>query len=193
VTPANGLRVSFLAKALPEARFLVLRRDGTATLASLLDAWRSRAFVTRTESPNPLVPEWSFAAPPGWQNLAPDSLAELVVHQWAAIWDAILDDLDGLPLERWAVLGFRELTLDPRAVLHSLVGWLGQGWVNRNRGSEDPAGLPLSPHALGAPPPRGDAARSPDELGPFREQIQRRQDDVDLRLAPGRLDQAETR
>ena len=50
-TPKNALRIPFLARAFPDARFVFLYRDPRETVSSMLDAWRSERFVTYRDLP----------------------------------------------------------------------------------------------------------------------------------------------
>ena len=45
-TPKNALRIPFLAALYPDALFIHLVRDPKENIASIIDAWRSRRFVT---------------------------------------------------------------------------------------------------------------------------------------------------
>ena len=63
-TPKNALRVPFLAAAFPDATFVSLYRDPRETLSSMLDAWRSRQFVTYPDLPGWTGPPWSLLLTP---------------------------------------------------------------------------------------------------------------------------------
>ena len=52
-TPKNALRIPFILKAFPDARFIFLFRDPRQNISSLLDSWRSRRYVTY-----PRLPGW---------------------------------------------------------------------------------------------------------------------------------------
>lgn len=144
-TPKNSLRVAFLKAAFPDARFIFLFRDERATQGSMLDAWRSGRFVTYPELPGWSGPPWSLALTPGWQTVqAP--LEAIVAQQWAALVDRLLDDLQALPADDWAIVSYDQLVRDPQGEAARLCAFIGVPWDR-----ELPATLPDSRHTLTPP------------------------------------------
>ena len=84
-TPKNSLRVPFLAKAFPKARFLFLRRDARQTLSSMIEAWQSGNFRTYPRLPDWSGLPWSLLLTPGWQELRGRPLEEIVAHRSALL------------------------------------------------------------------------------------------------------------
>lgn len=104
-TPKNALRIPFILKAFPDARFIFLFRDARQNLSSLMDSWRSQRYVTYPGLPGWSAElRWSHLLIPGWQDLVGSSLAETVARQWLVTNQTILDDLRQLPQERWCVV-----------------------------------------------------------------------------------------
>lgn len=138
-TPKNALRVPFLAKVFPEARFVFLQRDARQVLSSMIEAWQSGRFGTYPGLPDwPSLP-WSLLLVPGWRELKGRALPEIVAAQWARTMTILLDDLEALPPERVSVVRYDALQRAPQPTLAGLCDALGLGW-DRNAGSE----LPLS-------------------------------------------------
>lgn len=146
-TPKNALRIPFLAKVFPEARFIFLYRDPRQVLSSMMEAWESGRFVTY-----PGLPGWTGARPwsllltPGWRDLANLPLERIVAAQWAAAMQVLLDDLEALPADRWTTARYDALKADPNAEVMRLCQATELEW-DRTLGSE----LPLARHTVSKP------------------------------------------
>jgi hypothetical protein len=68
-TPENSVRAPFLLATFPDARFIVLLRDGRATVSSLHQAWSHDGFVNLVSLPGGWPGGWHFLLPPGWRDL----------------------------------------------------------------------------------------------------------------------------
>lgn len=145
-TPKNALRVPFFDAAWPDAVFVYLYRDPRATLASMIEAWRSGAFRTYPDLPGWTGLPWSLLLVPGWERFIGRPLPEVVAHQWAATTELLLDDLEALPPERVHALAYADFLAAPQAVVARLAAALGLGW-DRVLGPR----LPLSVTTVSAP------------------------------------------
>jgi len=76
--PRNSLRIGYLRRAFPDARFIHVIRDGRAVVSSIL------VQIGRRER-RQKRPMGGFAKPPGWRALLRDDLAEQTALQWQAI------------------------------------------------------------------------------------------------------------
>ncbi len=160
-TPKNSLRVRFLNAAFPGARFVYLYREPRETLSSMLDAWKSRRFVTYPQLPGWPGPPWSLLLVPGWTELAGVPLADLVVEQWATATRLLLDDLDRLDPDQWCVASYDRLVDDPQGEVTRLCRFLDLDWDH-----ELTAPLPPARHTLTPPDPDKWRKNMP-ELAPF--------------------------
>lgn len=147
-TPKNSLRIPFLLKAFPEARFVFLYRDPCQVLASMMEAWLSGRFKTYVGLPGWPLPYWALLLTPGWQALAGKPLADIVAGQWQAATTALLDDLAQLPPGRCQTIRYGDLIADPSAQIGRLCPGLGLGW---DRPIDGP--LPLARHTVSRPDP----------------------------------------
>jgi uncharacterized protein (TIGR03032 family) len=86
-----------------------------------------------------------------------------VARQWESATSALLDDLESLAPERWAVVGYRELVDNPQKEVKRLCEFAGIEW---DRQLTSP--LPLSKHTL-TPPDAAKVARNAPELEPVLE------------------------
>jgi hypothetical protein len=152
-TPKNALRIPFILKAFPDARFIFLFRDARQNISSLLDSWRSQQYVTYERLPGWTSPErWSHLLVPGWQKHIDSSLAETVAQQWQVTNQTILDDLQQLPPERWCTIEYESLISDTMNQLRRLCEFSQIVFGPR---MVEVASRPLLPskHTLSAPHP----------------------------------------
>ncbi|MCE3285075.1 MAG: hypothetical protein K0R70_1331 [Steroidobacteraceae bacterium] len=145
-TPKNSLRVPFLARAFPEARFLYLHRDPREVLSSMIEAWESERFRTYPHLPGWSGPAWSMVLVPGWRELVGRPLHEIVAHQWAATTAMLLDDLGALPPERRLLVRYDTFLANPEAEVRRLCGELELAWDMTLTGD-----LPLSRFTVSKP------------------------------------------
>lgn len=127
-TPRNALRVPFLAKVFPRARFVYLYRSAAETIASMLEGWRSGYYVSYPELPGWVGPAWSFLLVPTWRQLIGRSLVEVAARQWAITTKTLLDDLEVLQPHRWLVTRYDNLVANPAAEITRLCRALDLAW-----------------------------------------------------------------
>ncbi len=147
-TPKNALRIPFLRRVFPEARFIFLHRDPREVIASMIDAWQSGQFRTYPQLPDWSGPDWSLLLVPGWRELRGRPLPEIVAHQWEAVTSSLLDDLGEVPADRRSLIRHDAFVADPQTEVKRLCDELDLRWD-----VELPAELPLSRHTLTAPVP----------------------------------------
>lgn len=148
-TPKNAMRIPFLAKAFPDARFIYLYREPAENLGSIIDAWKSGRFVTYRDLPDWEGAPWSLLLVPGWRALRGKSIPEIALHQWVSANRQILDDLAQIPADRWTAVEYSEAATQPQAVAKRLAQFAGWEW---DQEINEP--LPLSRHTL-TPPAQG--------------------------------------
>jgi hypothetical protein len=151
-TCANALRVAFVDRVLPEARFVAIERDGYDVVASALRRWhaplnlqytaRKARFVPATD-----LPAWTWrflqlrlermsgsnAAPPSWgpcftgmqTALRTQSLPRVAALQWARCITRSRADLSVLAAERVHRLDYEDLVAQPHIEIARLLDWCG--------------------------------------------------------------------
>jgi uncharacterized protein (TIGR03032 family) len=160
-TPKNALRIPFLAKAFPDARFIYLYRDPAPNISSIIDAWRSERFVTYPELPDWNGPKWSLLLIPGWRELNGKPLAEIATQQWVTANQTILDELGQIPADRWCTASYDEILANPQALAQRLCDFAHVGWDQNIKEK-----LPESKHTL-TPPDPDKWRRNEAEMAPF--------------------------
>lgn len=158
-TPKNALRVPFLLQVFPDARFIFLQREPRANLSSMMQAWRTRGWVTYRQLAGWNGP-WSLLLPPGYERLQDRPLEEIVAFQWQAANETILDDLRGVPRDRWTTVRYEDLIRDPGPEVARLLEFAGLS-MDPRLAEYLSKPLPLSRHTKTAPHPdkwRQDAA-----------------------------------
>ncbi len=158
-TPKNALRVPFLLQVFPDARFIFLHREPRANLGSMMEAWRSKGWVTYGKLAGWNGP-WSMLLPPGYERLRDRPLEEVAAFQWQAANETILDDLRSVPRDRWTTVRYEEFIRDPKSEVSKLLDFAGLSMDARfDEYLSKP--LPLSRHTKTPPAPdkwRQDAA-----------------------------------
>jgi hypothetical protein len=151
-TCANSLRVAFVDRILPEARFLFLVRDGRDATASAMRLWRAgidigylarkARFVPGTDLPyyalrfvthrmrqaisrERRLPTWGPRFPGLDTRLREDGLAVACAAQWSRCVGRAHAELAALPQERVLRLRYESFVEDPGAELVRIAGWLG--------------------------------------------------------------------
>ena len=154
-TCANCLRVPFVDALVPEARYLVLVRDGRDAVASALRRWRDPSaapayfarklrFVAKTDLPRVLGAallrrlrgrlggrdhRWATWGPVFPELLAAQragrSTPELCALQWSRCVEASLADLGRLDGDRVLPVGYERFVAEPAAGLARIVRFLG--------------------------------------------------------------------
>ncbi len=127
-TPANALRVPFLATVFPQSVFVYVYRDPRESLAGMIEGWESRRHVTHPELPGWEGVPWSYPLVPEWRNLKGAALPEICIHQWSMTTRILLGDLDRLPPDRWCVSDFGALRRDPETELRRVCEFTGLEW-----------------------------------------------------------------
>jgi hypothetical protein len=150
-TPKNALRIPFLDRIFPDARFIVLWRDPRENLGSIIDAWRSGQWKTYNGLPGFDGP-WSLLLPPGWRAMNGRPLEEIAAFQWDSTYRIVLDDLGALPRERWTSLSYGELIGDTAATIRHLCEF-ARIEFDQSLAQHVTRPLPLSRYTLAPPAP----------------------------------------
>lgn len=146
-TPKNALRIGFLEKVFPAARYVYLVRDPRENISSIIDAWRSGRFVTYPNLPGWTGPPWSLLLIPDRDALPADDIATIAARQWQVAHEAMLDRFEQLPAARVVALRYESLRADPAAALRGLCRSLDIAMPDLDDE------LPLSRHTLTRPDP----------------------------------------
>jgi hypothetical protein len=118
-TCINVMRVAYLHRLFPQARFVYIHRDGRDNVASLMDGWQHNGHFALAKLLGPLpcavnigggaFRDWSFLLPPGWRAYNDAPLEEVCAYQWVMANRLALDALAKLPAEQWIRLRYEDL------------------------------------------------------------------------------------
>ena len=172
-TCANSLRVPFVAKALPDARYVFIVRDGYDAAASAQKRWHAKAefgylLAKARWTPPSDLPRygWRFLRNrwhklisaekrlaywgPSLDNmqdlLAAHPVDEVCALQWRACVEASLDDFDNIAHDRVHRIRYEEVVADPAAALEGLSAFAG---VRTPDLSNHTAFTDISPRSVG--------------------------------------------
>lgn len=121
-TCINTMRVGYLHRLFPHARFVFIHRDGRDNVSSMMDGWR----YGRTDggfglekffgpSPVPVAinggefREWHFFLPPGWRAYNQASLEEVCAFQWMSANRLALEGKASVPEAQWIQVRYEDL------------------------------------------------------------------------------------
>ena len=128
-TPRNALRVPFIDKVFPDARYVFLQRDGRDNINSLINAWRTSRYRTY-ELPQPhSIPGadprwWKFTLYPGWQDDSRGPLEVVCAKQWKLSYDHALEGLKNVPAQRQLTVRYEGLADHPEDEVGRIMGFL---------------------------------------------------------------------
>ena len=118
-TCINAMRVPYLHRLFPQARFVYIHRDGRDNVSSLMDGWLHNGHFGLGKLLGPLpcavnidggaFKEWSFFLPPGWRDYNAAPLEEVCAHQWLMANRLALDALRQIPAEQWIRLRYEDI------------------------------------------------------------------------------------
>jgi hypothetical protein len=145
-TPSNTLRVSFVHAVFPEAKILLVLRDGRGVIRSTGEVMRHGGRWDKIVERARQVPVWEWPAylrrdagmvgrmllrrplgfwgarPPDWRAWVREDRPEVVLaKQWAACINRALDDAAGLGAESLLTFRFEEMAADPRGTMSRIV------------------------------------------------------------------------
>lgn len=145
-TCINTLRVGYLHKLFPNAKFVFIQRDGRDNISSMIDGWR----LGRTDggfglekffgpSPAPVAinggefREWHFFLPPAWRDYNHASLEEVCAFQWMSANRLALDAARSLPAEQWIRVRYEDIFERPVEMFQDVFRRLGVPFDARMR------------------------------------------------------------
>jgi len=153
-TPKNALRIPFLAKMYPDAKFVYLVREPVANIASIMDAWLSGRFVTYPRLPG-WRGDWSLLLPPQWQSQRDKPLGSVAAFQWSQAHHHVINALNDVPVERVCTLHYQALIDDPNTQCNRIFEFTELDEYRVANGTQENdkhiEGLPLSRFTLTAP------------------------------------------
>lgn len=117
-TPANSLRIPFLARLFPEARFVFLIRRAEDVISSLMEGWK---YWSRTGTGPWRFGNWHYLVPPGWQGYTERPLEEICAFQWVESNRIAWEDLNRHCSDRFILVRHEDAMADPYSVYREIL------------------------------------------------------------------------
>jgi hypothetical protein len=137
-TCINTMRIGYLHRLFPKAKFVFIYRDGRDNVSSMMDGWRHGRidggfglekffgrFPEKIAIDGGEFSEWHFFLPPGWRAYNAATLEEVCAFQWVSANALALDARSAIPDEQWIELRYEDLFLRPVAMFQVLFERLG--------------------------------------------------------------------
>lgn len=126
-TPRNILKLPYLSALFPDAVFILIKRDGRATVSSIIEGWTVRHGIAY-RLPVPLNLEeykgrmWSYLLPEGWRALVGTTIATVAATQYASAYNTALADLERLGARHQIVeVAYEDLVAESPTVANRLL------------------------------------------------------------------------
>ena len=129
-TPSNSLRVPYLAKLFPDAKWLFLVRRGEDVVSSLMEGWKNWS----RSGDHWHYTRWHYLVPPGWRDYTTRNLQEICAFQWVESNRMTWEDLNTHLPGRFLMLRHEDLMADPNAAYRRIREYCGlrpSGWFDR--------------------------------------------------------------
>ena len=134
-TCINVMRIPYLNRLFPHAKYLFIHRDGRDNVSSLMEGWRHDGhfgltkflgqFPCEVQIDKGAYLEWAFFLPPGWRDYNCASLEEVCAYQWITANRMALDAKALIPEERWAQLRYEDIFERPVEMFREAFDRLG--------------------------------------------------------------------
>ena len=167
-TPRNSLRVPFIDRIFPDARYVHLVRDGRDNVNSLINAWRSPRYRTYELPERHAIPGadprwWKFVLYPGWREDIRGPLERVCARQWVSSNENLLGAFDAIPADRCTQIRYETLVERPEDEVGRVLDFIG---ISKEAGLLERArALNETPINVVTPPEQGKWRReNPQEI-----------------------------
>jgi len=151
-TCANSLRVEFVDRVMPDAKYIFIRRNGLDVVSSAMKRWKASLDIPYLMRKARFVPlsDFPYYASRYFGNrlyrliskeerlafwgpkldnmdilLARHTLDEVCALQWKRCVDKAVDDLNKISARRWIEIGYEEFVSDPDTEFKRILNFLG--------------------------------------------------------------------
>ena len=129
-TPENSLRVPYLLRLFPDARFIVVKRDPCDVVSSIINGWRHpngkyRSYFVPEDLAIPGYPprrQWCFALIKGWRDHRASPVPEIAFAQWEQCVRALEAARGLVPPEHWTEVCLEDILDEPGESLATICG-----------------------------------------------------------------------
>jgi len=134
-TCINVMRVPYLFRLFPKARFVYIHRDGRDNVSSMMDGWKHDGHFALAKFLGPFpcevringgeFREWSFFLPPGWRGYNHASLEEVCAYQWLTANRMAREAGRAIPRDQWIQLRYEDIFDRPVELFGEVFARLG--------------------------------------------------------------------
>lgn len=108
--PRSSVRIPFIQKIFPEAKYIHVYRDGRAVVNSIID-------IVEREDFRKDIPLGAFCKPHNWKDLMKLERLECHSHQWKEIMIAIQNDSKMIDKDQWLEVKYEDFCINPSDVM----------------------------------------------------------------------------
>jgi len=116
--PRSSVRLAFISRLFPEARYIHVYRDGRAVVASIINIIEREKFRQK-------VPLGAFCKPSNWRDYMDMGVVERHSHQWNDIMETIGEDSASLDRDKWIDVRYEDFCRNPRDTMKEIFGFIG--------------------------------------------------------------------
>ncbi|WP_022668855.1 sulfotransferase family protein [Desulfospira joergensenii] len=134
-TCINILRVGFLNKLFPKARFIYIHRDGRDNINSLIEGWRLGDhfgleqfygnFPHKIEINDGEFTQWRFFIPPGWKGYNKAPIEDVCAFQWMSANSMAIEAKKIIPENQWIQIRYENLFTHAEEIFRDVFNKLG--------------------------------------------------------------------
>ena len=132
-TCINTMRIPFLYRLFPDARFVFIHRNGYDNISSMMDGWRKGRTdggfgLTQFFGPSPEsvtinngeFSQWHFFLPPGWRAFNQATLEEVCAFQWMTANRMALEASRQIPAVQWIQIRYEDIIDHPESTFRDV-------------------------------------------------------------------------
>ncbi|MCU7858718.1 MAG: sulfotransferase [Candidatus Thiodiazotropha sp. (ex Lucinoma kastoroae)] len=108
--PRSSVRISFIKKIFPQAKFIHVYRDGRAVVNSIIS-------ITEREEFRKRIPLGGFCKPSNWRDLLDMVPTERHAHQWLEIMRGLNHAANSSDKDMWLDVSYEEFCANPSEIM----------------------------------------------------------------------------
>lgn len=115
--PRSSVRLAFIKRLFPEARYIHVYRDGRAVVASIINIIEREKFRQQ-------IPLGAFCKPANWRDYMDMNVVERHSHQWNDIMATIREDSASLDKDKWVDVRYEDFCRNPKDTMKEIFDFI---------------------------------------------------------------------